>query len=115
MTSFMDRLLTGKAIAFQGTREPKNGPQSVILVGVHGDEVCGVRAAESIFPTLSIDYGRAWLICGNPRAVRKNVRLTEANLNRMFKPGLTKEERSSYEYHRAEYLKNVSRSCRCLA
>ena len=106
MSAFMDRLLTGRAIVLEG-KEPDKGSQSAILVGVHGDEVCGVRAAKSIFPTLSIERGRVWLICGNPHAVKKNVRLTEANLNRMFKESLTAAELASYEYRRAQYLKAI--------
>jgi succinylglutamate desuccinylase len=106
MPEFMDRLLTGRAIIFEGN-EPDEGPQSAILVGVHGDEVCGVRAAESIFPTLSIDRGRVWVVCGNPRAVKRNVRLTKENLNRMFKEDLTAAEEASYEHRRAEYLKSI--------
>jgi succinylglutamate desuccinylase len=101
----MDRLLTGRAIPIVG-KEPNAGPQSVVLVGVHGNEVCGVQAAESVFPTLSIDRGRVWVVCGNPRAVAKNVRCTETNLNRMFKRNASAEERASYEYRRALYLKN---------
>lgn len=104
MSPFMKRLLSGKAISFTG-KEPNKGPQSLVVVGVHGNEVCGVQAAESIFPTLSIDRGRVWLVCGNPRAVTKNVRFTETNLNRMFKSRPTVAEQESYEYYRAQYLK----------
>jgi succinylglutamate desuccinylase len=47
-------------------------------------------------------------LLGNPRAIAKNVRYTEENLNRMFKIDIedySEKEKSSYEYHRAQFLK----------
>jgi len=85
----------------------KEGPRSIILAGVHGNERCGVEALQNLLPTLKINRGTVWFAYGNPRAIQKNVRYTEANLNRMFKPDkeLTKEEKNSYEYERAQFLK----------
>ncbi len=83
------------------------GPQSVIIAGVHGDEVCGVSAFKELLPTLSIERGTVTFLYGNPRAIAANTRLTETNLNRMFKPDteLTASERASYEYGRSRYIK----------
>ncbi|MDD5710900.1 MAG: succinylglutamate desuccinylase/aspartoacylase family protein [Candidatus Colwellbacteria bacterium] len=83
------------------------GPSSVILTGVHGDERCGIDAVERVLPDLKIESGKVWVGYGNPQAVEQNVRFAEANLNRMFKPDdtLSKSEKNSYEYGRAQYLK----------
>ena len=83
------------------------GPTSIILVGVHGNEVCGVEAVEAMLPRLRIEKGCVFVAYGNPRAIEQNVRFTEANLNRMFKSDklLSDAERESYEYQRAQFLK----------
>jgi len=79
----------------------------MILVGVHGDEKCGVEALGKMLPSLKIQKGQLLVGYGNPRAIQRNVRLTESNLNRMFKPDemLSRKERTSYEYNRAQFLK----------
>lgn len=85
------------------------GETSLILVGVHGNESCGVEAVEKILPNLTVERGTVFIAYGNPRAIERNVRFTEANLNRMFKPDaqLTEAEQGSYEYERARYLKTL--------
>lgn len=83
------------------------GPTSVILAGVHGDEPCGLEAFTKIIPTLQIGAGKVFFIYGNPRAIQASSRFTETNLNRMFKPDklLSSPEKRSYEYQRAQFLK----------
>ena len=83
------------------------GPTSVILAGVHGDERGGIEALQKLLPTLKIEKGRVFLGYGNPRAIKANKRFTDANLNRMFKPDslLSEEEKNSYEYSRAQFIK----------
>ncbi|MFH1749826.1 MAG: succinylglutamate desuccinylase/aspartoacylase family protein [bacterium] len=85
----------------------ENGSISLIMVGIHGDEACGINALESILPSLSVRRGKVLFVYGNPRAIAKSVRFTEKNLNRMFKAEklLSIEEKGSYEYQRAEFLK----------
>lgn len=85
----------------------RTGPSSVIFAGVHGNEVCGVELFNKILPQIEIDAGRVVFVYANPRAIEANVRFTEANLNRMFKPDnmLSDKERGSYEYARAQFLK----------
>ncbi|MHB0978333.1 MAG: M14 family metallopeptidase [Minisyncoccota bacterium] len=85
----------------------ESGPTSVILVGVHGNEQCGIRALEKILPTLKIKSGRVLFGYGNPKAIKLNVRYTKSNLNRMFRPNgeISPRERKSYEYSRAQVLK----------
>lgn len=82
------------------------GPRSVVLAGVHGDEHCGIEAFKELLPSLEIERGEVVFVYGNPRALEKGVRYTEANLNRMFyDEGVSEKEKSSYEYARAQFLK----------
>lgn len=85
------------------------GTKSVILVGVHGNESCGIDAINKLLPDLKIDQGHLTIAFGNPRAIEMNTRLTEENLNRMFLPEqeLTDLQKRSYEYKRAIFLKNI--------
>ncbi len=86
----------------------EKGSTSIILAGIHGDEKCGVEALRKILPNLEIERGRILFGYGNPRAIEAHQRFTEANLNRMFKSDdvLSKNEKGSYEYKRAQFLKN---------
>lgn len=85
----------------------KKGTTSIVLVGIHGDEKCGIKALENILPTLKIERGTILIGYGNPRAITANKRYTETNLNRMFNDEkITREEKKSYEYQRAQFLKN---------
>ena len=83
------------------------GPTSIILTGVHGDEICGPLALKELLPRLKIQRGRVFVGYGNPLAIAKNVRQIDANLNRLFKPesDLSPQEKNSYEYERAQFLK----------
>ena len=85
----------------------KTGSTSIIIGGVHGNEKCGVEALNKILPTLQIESGRVIFAYGNPKAIRENVRFTEVNLNRIFRPDyeLSDKEKQSYEYTRAKILK----------
>ncbi len=83
------------------------GPTSVILAGVHGNERCGVTAFAELLSSLQVVCGQVFFIYGNPRAIELNQRFVNANLNRLFRPDseLTAQELSSYEYGRAQFLK----------
>jgi uncharacterized protein len=85
----------------------KAGPKTMVLVGVHGNEICGVEALNKIKDTLTIECGEVYFAYGNPRAIEQNVRYTEQNLNRMFvEPNsLTSTQKKSYEYKCAKFLK----------
>lgn len=88
-------------------RGKEKGPTSIILAGVHGDERCGVEILKKTLLNLEIASGRVLFGYGNPKAIEVNRRFTEANLNRMFKDTtqLSKDEKQSYEYARAQFLK----------
>ena len=70
-----------KVIEKQGTKEGKN---LVILVGVHGNEVCGVKATDILLPRLKINSGKVTFIYANLEAIKQNKRFVEQNLNRCF-------------------------------
>lgn len=79
------------------------------MAGVHGNEVCGVNVFASIVNDLSIEAGKVIFVIGNPRAVKKNLRFTEFNLNRAFLPAAkySQKIKMTYEYKRAQELKKI--------
>lgn len=85
----------------------EGGATSMVLVGVHGDETCGVEVLRELLPSLEIDKGRVFIGYGNPPAIAAKKRFLEKNLNRMFVSDdkLSPEDVRSYEYKRAQYLK----------
>jgi succinylglutamate desuccinylase len=93
-----------KVITLQGKEK---GPTSMILAGVHGNEICGVEAFKNMLPNLKIDKGRVYFAYGNPRAIKAKKRFMETDLNRMFKKNtsLSANDKKSYEYARAKILK----------
>lgn len=58
------------------------GPNLVIMGGVHGNELCGVKAVK-LCTTLPLK-GKITLILANLEAIEKNVRFIESDLNRSF-------------------------------
>lgn len=79
-------------------------PNVVILGGVHGNEVCGIRALKTI-QSWPIVRGTLRVVLANPRASALGVRYTESNLNRQFyESGAV---RDSYEYGRRQMLEPI--------
>jgi succinylglutamate desuccinylase len=93
-----------KVIEIKGVQK---GPTSVIIVGIHGNEVCGPRAFKKILPNLKIKTGRVFFIYGNPRSIENKKRFIDHDLNRLFKDAraLNKQEKDSYEYQRSLLIK----------
>ena len=60
------------------------GKTVAIIVGVHGNELCGVNALNKIIPKLKINSGKAIFIYANLEAIKQNKRFIEKNLNRCF-------------------------------
>lgn len=87
----------------------KPGKTSIIMAGNHGNEICGINVFKDIIPHISIETGTVIFVLGNLRAIEKNVRFTEYNLNRTFSPSSTysKEIKKTYEYKRAQELKKI--------
>lgn len=83
----------------------ESGPTSIIIGGVHGDEVCGHQAILKVLPNLCIEKGKVFVGFGNPPAIEKRERFLGADLNRMFADNLSPEDMASYEYQRAQFMK----------
>ncbi len=85
------------------------GKTLTIVAGIHGNEICGIKAFEELIPKLKINAGKVNFVYGNVKAIEKNKRQIDVNLNRIFKPekGLSKKEKESYEYQRAKELKKI--------
>ncbi len=64
----------------------KNGVSLIVFGSVHGNEQSGLRAMKRILPKLKELSeklkGRVYLLAGNTRAINKNVRFIDADLNR---------------------------------
>lgn len=60
------------------------GKTLVVLAGVHGNEVCGVRAFDNLVYDLEITSGKVYFIYSNLKAISQNKRFIEQNLNRCF-------------------------------
>jgi predicted deacylase len=101
MTDFLE-----EPIEIQGEL---SGPASIIVVGVHGDETCGLEALREILPNLKIRSGAVLFCLANPKSVRIGQRYIDANLNRLFRPesNLSSKEKASYEYTQVENLKEL--------
>lgn len=89
----------------------KQGPKICILGGVHGDEICGVEAIQSILNNSSfkLKKGEITLIYANRKAINSNVRFVEENLNRCFLEN--KPKTNSYEENLANDLKEILNEC----
>ncbi|PLX26208.1 hypothetical protein C0580_00445 [Candidatus Parcubacteria bacterium] len=87
----------------------KPGKITTIVAGIHGNEICGMKAFAKLIPNIKIIAGKVNFVYGNLRAIEKNVREIDVNLNRLFRPDdeLTETEKSSYEYSRSQKLKKL--------
>ncbi len=83
------------------------GTTSIILGGIHGNELAGPKAFANILPNLHLENGSVWFGYGSPLAMKRGVRAQDTNLNRMFVPNeaLTNIEKNSYGYRRAQIVK----------
>jgi len=81
----------------------KKGKTLTIMVGVHGNEVCGPKAFERIIKKIKIDAGTVYFIYGNLLAIKNNVRKIDINLNRAFRleSEMHDSEKNTYERKRA--------------
>ncbi|MFA6064574.1 MAG: succinylglutamate desuccinylase/aspartoacylase family protein [archaeon] len=62
----------------------KPGPKVVVMAGVHGDEICGVKALDELIPKIKVTAGKVTFIYANLKAIEQNKRFIEYNLNRCF-------------------------------
>ena len=85
-------------------RGEKGGKTAVILAGVHGNEICGVKAFDKIIPSIKIKSGKVFFIYSNLEAIRQDKRFVEENLNRRFLPE-SKKVSQTLESKTAEEIK----------
>jgi len=89
----------------------KAGKKIVILAGVHGNEVCGIKAFNELIPNIKIEKGKVTFIYSNLKAIKQNKRFIEKNLNRCFFEKQSSEIKESLEGKTAKeimpYLRNA--------
>lgn len=72
-----------------------SGKTLAVFAGVHGNEKAGIFALSKIIESVRIEYGTVYFVFANVDAIRKDVRMIEKNLNRLFfksNSGETKED-----------------------
>ena len=66
----------------------KNSPTVVIFVGIHGNEIAGVKAAKIVLHKIkenNISFrGNLLMLLGNIKAIKKNIRYEDVDLNRIW-------------------------------
>ncbi len=92
------------------------GKTVAIFAGVHGNEQGGIPALHKAISSITLERGTVHYIIGNPKALEKNVRFTEMNLNRAFIRGPLKNPdlETTYERMRAKELMSVLDTCDAL-
>lgn len=71
------------------------------MTWVHGNELSWPIAFQKILPQITIDTGTVYFIIANPKALEKNIRYVEKNMNRCFSPIISG---SSYEEERVQEI-----------
>ncbi|MEK6811427.1 MAG: succinylglutamate desuccinylase/aspartoacylase family protein [Nanoarchaeota archaeon] len=80
------------------------GNTLVVLAGIHGNEICGVKAFDDMISNLTIKSGKVYFIYANLEAIKQNKRFIDYNLNRLFKRKIPKEAFGSLEAKTAEEI-----------
>lgn len=94
---------------FHHIKSETNGSTVVFFAGIHGNEVAGVHALNNVLKTISNKdiIGEIYGVYGNIKALQKNKRFLDSDLNRMWtlkqlntlqqKENLTNEEEEQVE------------------
>jgi hypothetical protein len=77
---------------------------TVIMAGVHGNERSGIDAFKNILATISVSSWVVYFILANLKAIEKNVRFVEKNMNRCFRKRIVW---NSYEELRVRKIKKI--------
>ena len=91
----MEKQLSNSKIIIKDSEKP--GPNVLIMAGVHGREVCGVKALDELIPKIVPRIGKITFIYANLEAIKQNKRFIEKNLNRCFLDSQPKELADSLE------------------
>lgn len=81
-----------------------NGKTLAVFAGVHGNEKAGILAMKDILEEIKVLRGKVFFVFASPKAIEKDVRYVEENLNRYFVKGVIP---SSYERQRAIELMKI--------
>ncbi|SEV86952.1 M14 family metallopeptidase [Halobacterium jilantaiense] len=87
-------------------------PSVAVVVGVHGDEPCGVRAVERLLDDDPAVLSPVKLVVANERALDAGVRYVDADLNRSFTDDVPED---AHERRLAERLADEIRGCTVLS
>lgn len=86
-------------------RQP--GQTIAIIAGVHGNEVCGIKAIDKLIPSLKIKSGKVIFIYANLEAIKQNKRFVEYNLNRCFLKIQSEDIKNTLEGRTAVQIMNI--------
>lgn len=92
---------------------PTPGPHTVVLGGIHGNELCGVHALRFLLQgfsagSLQLSEGQLTLAIGNVEAILSGQRYVGANMNRQFRDD-AEPQGTDYERQRVIELKTLLR------
>jgi succinylglutamate desuccinylase len=84
----------------------KPGPIITIMAGIHGDEICGIKAFKKVIPNLKLKKGKVYFILGNLKAIKLKQRQYQTNLNRLYKDDslIDNKIKKTYEYKRSREI-----------
>jgi hypothetical protein len=87
-------------------------PSVAVVVGVHGDEPCGIRAVERLLDESPDVLAPVKFVVANERALDAGVRYVDADLNRSFTDDVPED---AHERRLAERLADEIRGCTVLS
>lgn len=87
------------------------GKTLAVFSGVHGNEKAGVFALQKIVKEIKIIRGEVYFVFANLKAIEKDVRYIDKNLNRCF---FKDNEGQTYEDKRAKELMDILDKCDAL-
>lgn len=102
MSRFKRMELSNSTVFIKTANAP--GKTILIMAGVHGNETCGVLACEKALKEIEIEKGKLIWIYANKKALERNTRFAEYNLNRCFLPDQNPEMAVSLEGKTAREL-----------
>ncbi len=85
----------------------KKGPRIGVVSNVHGNELCGRKAAQRILKNHTIERGSLILIEGNPEAALIYRRFVHTDMNRVFTDKKLGSKSRHQDLIRARYLTEI--------
>lgn len=94
--------LNKSAIIIKKGKAP--GPTLSIFAGVHGNEKAGILALKKVIKEVKLQRGTVYFVFANPRAIAKDIRQIDKNLNRCF---IKNNSGKTWEDQRAKELMKI--------